>query len=288
MRPTPRDPATAALFRDLERMVTISETAGWDVDRLEVENLLGQALDSVCRVPRLDRRVLAGWLTDRLAASGGSAAAAWRARGKDLDAIEDELVYERVRMLLVRADEVADADCPFYLEPEPGFPGRQMSNGRWQVTLTTGGKGILVHGAERTDVRFGAAGRLLAGYVTKAGLGLQLGAELGTSASVPKNEDGVRVGLIVAADLVVPLVVRWTFLNSYLEGSAGWIGRATERDFSDIEHGAHLGLAFGARALRTRFVFPGAGFGLSVERFGGAEPSWQIKLGARASFDIDF
>lgn len=287
MRPAPRDPATAALFRDLERLVTVAEAAGWGIDRTEVEGLLDQALDSVCRVPPLDRRVLAGWLDERLALAGGSAVAAWRARGKKLDAIEDELVFERVRLLLRRADEVSAADCPFYLEPTPGFAGRQMSNGRWQVTLNTGGKAILVHQDARTDVRFGAAGRLIAGRVTRGGTGIYLGGELGTSASFPKNDQGERVGLVLAIDLVAPVVVRWTWLNSYLELDAGWLGRATERDFTDVEHGVHLGVALGARALRTRFLFPGAGFGVAVERLFGDDDSWQLKLGARASFDID-
>jgi hypothetical protein len=35
--PAPRDPTERALFRDLERQVTIAAATGWGVDRLEVE-----------------------------------------------------------------------------------------------------------------------------------------------------------------------------------------------------------------------------------------------------------
>ena len=287
-RPAPRDPSTAALFRDLERQVTVSAAAGWGIDRVEVEELLDQALDSVCRVPPLDRRVLLSWLDERLAAAGGSAAAAWRARGKDLDAVADELVVERVRLLLRRADQVAVEDCPFWLEPSPGFAGRQISHDRWQLTFGGGGKGIAVHHRGHTDLLFGGAGRILFGRTGTAGRGLYLGAELGASASFPKDALGERSKLLLAADLVVPVVVRLSQVNSYLELEAGWLGRTTEDDLGAVAHGAHLGVSLGARALRTRFFFPGAAVGLAVERVFSEDPLWQVKLGVRAAFDIDF
>jgi hypothetical protein len=286
--PTPRPPVLAALARDLERQVTLSAAAGWGVDRVEIEGLLEPALDSVCRVARVDRRILLGWLDDRIAAEGGPVAAAWRARGKDLDGVADLLVLTRMRMLLARADELADQDCPFWLEPEDDFAGRQTSHGRWQLTAGGGGKGIMVRNGDHTDFLFGGAGRVLVGRVAENGRALYVGAELGASASFPKDGQGERTKLVVAGDLVVPLVVRLTGVNSYLELEAGWLGRATEEDFTAVDHGVHVGASIGGRALRTRFFFPGAAFGVSAARtfVDGVDPL-MFKLGVRIAFDVN-
>lgn len=286
--PAPKDPVTASLFRDLEREVTIAAAAGWGVDRVEVENLLEPALDSACRVTALDRRVLLETLAERISAAGGPVAAAWRARGKELDEVADLLVLSRMRQLLARADEVAVQDCPFWLEPEPRFAGRQISHGRWQLTAGGGGKGIAMYQGGDTDLLFGGAGRILIGRADQRGRALYLGGELGVSASFPKNDQGERTKLVVAADLVVPAVLRLTGVNSYLELEAGWLGRATEDDFGDVDHGVHAGVSVGGRALRTRFFFPGAAFGISLERvfLDGADAT-MLKLGVRIALDVN-
>jgi len=47
-------------------------------------------------------------------------------------------------------------------------------------------------------------------------------------------------------------------------------------------------VSFGGRALRTRFLFPGAAFELAWERlFVAGDDATSIKLGFRAAFDLD-
>lgn len=286
--PAPARPTEAALFRDLERQVTLAAAAGWGVDRLEVESLLEPALDSVCRVAAPERASLAEVLEARIAAAGGPVAEAWKARGRHLSEVADLLVLTRMQLLLRRASEAAAADCPFWLEAEPGFRGRQISHGRWQLTAGGGGKGIMQIRDGEVDLLAGGAGRILIGRTDLQGRGLYLGTELGISASFPKDALGDRTKLIVAADLLVPAVVRLTGVNSYLELEAGWLGRATEDDWSAVDHGVHLGASVGGRALRTRFFFPGAAFGLSLERlFLDGPDATMIKLGVRIAFDVD-
>ena len=286
--PPPPQPVEAALFRDLERHVTVAAASGWGVDRLEVEDLLEPALDSACRVAEAQRQALLTTLEMRIAEAGGPVASAWRQRGKELSAVSDLLVLTRMRLLLGRAHERAAQDCPFWLEPEAGFRGRQISSGRWQLTGGGGGKGILLRRDGSTDFLFGGAGRLLVGRVGEHGSGLYLGAELGASASFPKDEQGDRSSLVLAADLVVPLMVRFTSVSSYFELEAGWLGRSTEEDFTDVAHGIHVGASFGGRALRTRFFFPGAAFGVSVERtFSTGPDPLMFKVGIRIAFDVD-
>ncbi len=286
--PAPREQVSGALFRDLERHVTVAATSGWVIDRMEVEELLAPALDSVCRVSVLDRRALITDIDARIAAAGGSVEEVWRQRGKKLSKVEDLLVLTRMRMVLARADEVAGSDCPFWLEGDPDFRGRQISHGRWQLTGGGGGKAIVLRQGGETDFLFGGAGRILLGRVDQKNRGLFLGAELGASASFPKDETGERSELVLAADLVVPVMLRLTGVNSYFEMEAGWLGRSTEEDFTAIDHGVHLGVSVGGRTLRTRFFFPGAAFGVSVARtfVSGADPM-MVKVGIRIAFDVN-
>jgi hypothetical protein len=122
------------------------------------------------------------------------------------------------------------------------------------------------------------------------GDGLYVGLEIGGSAEFPKDDMGNRGQLELAADVVAPIVYRKTFLNSFIEIDAGWIGRTTERDWNHYDHGFHVGAAFGARALRQRFVFPNASFGISYERIWGLDGNddlMMFKVGARVSLDLD-
>lgn len=286
-RPAPRDPSERALFRDLERQVTVSAATGWGVDRLEIEDMLETALDSVCRVDPLARRALAAWVDAELTRLGGPVEAAWKQRGKKLSKVSDLLVLTRVKLLLARAEEMA-VECPFWLEPDARFAGRQISEHRFQITFGGGGKGIVVEQGDKVDVLAGGSGRLLFGRMLRDGHGLYTGLEVGGNASFPKDDTGTRSSIELAADVVVPLVYRRTFTSSYLELEGGWVGRSTERDWGDVDHGVHLGIAFGARALRQRFLFPGVAFGLSWERlFVAGDDITMLKVGARVALDLD-
>lgn len=192
-----------------------------------------------------------------------------------------------MQMLLVRAEE-RGLDCPFWLEPERPFRGRQISNGRWQATGGGGGKGIVVAQNDRLDLQFGGAGRLLFGRVFMNGDALYVGGEIGASASFPKDAAGARTALELGIDLVAPVVYRRTLTNTYVELEAGWLGHTGEDDWSVIDHGVHIGAAFGGRALRTRFVFPGAALGVSWERtFLDGPDVTTVKVGFRVAFDLD-
>jgi hypothetical protein len=284
----PVDPATEPLFRDLERQVTVAEAAGWGVDRLEVEGMLDTALQSVCRVDPLARQSLIAWVDERIAANGGPVEEAWRAKGKKLSKVEDLLLYTRIRMLLGKADAVAPHDCPFWLEPKHPFRGRQISDGRWQLSFGGGGKGIVTRQGSTSDLRFGGAGRLLLGRVLEGGNAIYAGGEVGANVGFPRDEMGDRSKVVIGVDVVAPVVYRRVGTNAYYEVEAGWLGHADEKDWSDFDHGIHVGFAIGARALRQRFVFPGAAVGISYERLflDGADIR-SIKIGARVVFDFD-
>jgi hypothetical protein len=285
--PAPVEPTERALYRDLERQVTLAAATGWGVDKLEIEGMLETALDSVCRVDVLGRRGLREWLDAEIARRGGPIEKAWRERGKRLSKVSELLVMHRVSLLLARADEFS-VECPFWIEPEAPFAGRQISEDRWQLSFGGGGKASAIQQGDSQDLSFGGAGRLLFGRMFAQGDGLFLGAEVGASAQFPKDEMGERTSVEIGVDIVTPLVYRRTLLNAYWEVEAGWLGHSTEKDWGAIDHGVHVGFAVGGRALRQRFLFPGAALGLSWERlFIDGDDVTTIKLGARVAFDWD-
>lgn len=286
-RPGPTQPTERVLFRDLERLVTVAATTGWGIDRLEIENMLETTLDSTCRVDPLTRRSLATWLTSEIEKRGGPVDKAWRERGKKLSKVDDLLVLTRIQMLLARAEEVAH-ECPFWIEPEDHFRGRQISERKFQLLFSGGGKGIAIAQGNDVDISAGGAGRLLLGRMFEGGHGFFAGIEIGGSAAFPKDAMGMRTALELAADIVFPLVVRRTFTNSYIEFEGGYLTRTTERDWSAYDHGIHVGVSFGARSLRQRFVFPGVAFGISYERILlDGDDLRMIKVGARVALDLD-
>ncbi len=288
VRHVPPTRPAASLYRDLERIVTVAEAAGWHIDRLEVDALLSAALESTCRVSPGERDALVGWLDRSIAAAGGPVERAYATRGRSLKRVADLLTLTRIRLLLARAIAAAPADCPFWMEPSGQFAGRQISDDRWQVSGGGGGKGIVARKGGQSDIRFGGAGRLLLGRAFGSRSALYSGVELGGSGAFPRDEGGERGALVIGYDLVIPLVYRYTLVSSYWELEGGWLGTGTEED-TDIEHGMHVGAAFGARALRTRFFFPGAAIGASWERTfpeaGAAQ--YTFKIGLRAAFDVD-
>jgi hypothetical protein len=285
--PAPRDPSERALFRDLERQVTVAGATGWGIDRLEVEGMLGTALDSVCRVDVLDRRGLHDWLDAEISRRGGPVEQAWRERGKKLSKVSELLVLSRVRMLLGRAVE-SSVDCPFWLEPEVPFRGRQISQHTWQLSLGGGGNSSVLRQGDMQDINAGGSGRLLLGRMFGNGDGLYAGIDIGASASFPKDAMGERSSIQLAVDYLAPLVYRHTLINTYFEYEAGWLGHATEQDWDHIDNGIHAGIAFGGRALRQRFLFPGASLAIAYERlFLPGDDLIMLKVSARVMFDID-
>jgi len=289
-RTLPPDPSSAALYRDLQRIVGLQTTAGWQIDRVEIEGILPAALMSLCRVEPESRARLLRWLDERIAALGGPVEDAYANRGHKLSRVKALLAETRIRMALARAMEAAAEDCPFWLEPKPGFRGRQISDDRWQLSLGGGGKGILVSQGGEQDIHFGGAGRILFGRAIGDRWSLYAGAEAGASASFPRDDEGGRGALVLGVDVVAPVVARFRFVNSYVEAEAGYLARVTEDQHAPV-HGMHVGAAVGGRATRTRWFFPGAAFAVSYERTfpraSQGEPLQTVKIGFRVAFDLN-
>ncbi len=284
-RALPQEASTAALHRDLERLVGLTSTEGWSIDRIEVEETLPDALLSVCRTTPETRTQLLTWLNGQIDSQGGSPQAIYEARGRDFDSIETLLSLTRIRMLLVRSIEAADADCPFWIHPDENFAGQQILDGRWLLSVGGGGKGIVVSQAGEADLNFGGAGRILVGRAFGAHATVFTGVEIGGSAAFPKNEDGGRDDVAFAVDVVTPIVYRHRRVNSYWEVEAGYLAHLEEKT-SDVSNGGHIGISVGASGSRRRWLFPGAAFGISYEQIWQDDTLHVLKLGFRVALDL--
>lgn len=280
----PPDAGSAALHRDLERLVELADTEGWSVDRIEVEEALPAALLSLCRSSIESRGILLSWLDQRIDDEGGSVREVYERRSRDLGSVSHLLSLTRIRMLLSRAMATAEADCPFWLHATPNFSGRQILDDRWFISVGGGGKGIVVRQNAENDLHFGGAGRFLVGRGFGRHATLLAGLELGVGAALPGGDDG-GAALQVALDTVVPLVYRHRLVNTYWEAEAGYIAHTAEEDL-ETAHGVHVGLSVGGSAARRRWIFPGAAFGISYERIAEDKILHVVKVGFRVAFDL--
>src|SRR5262245_21062975 len=118
----PPETASSALYRDLQRMVRVRQTTpGWRIDRVAIQGLEGDTLDSVCHTTPDTRARTLAWIDQQMAQRGGNVEEAWRRAGKSFANLGVLLELSRIRMLLVDADAKAARDCPFWMQPTPSF-----------------------------------------------------------------------------------------------------------------------------------------------------------------------
>ncbi len=284
----PKKKAENALFRDLQRMVGLNVVVGWDIDRIEYRELLSDALMSVCRVPEDKRAALVTWIDGRIAQLGGPVEKAYEKRGRNIDKVQKLLELTRIRGLLKTAMEAAPKDCPFWVKQDPNFRGRQLTDDRWLISMGGGGKAIGILRGDTLALSGGGAGRLLFGRAFGSRFTLLAGGEFGGSGEIPR-EDGATENVVLSADFVAPLVFRFRTVNTYVELETGYLYRLTEGSEGNAS-GARIGIAFGGRASRRRWVFPGAVFGIALEHTfpKTGDGITMLKVGFRAALDLPF
>src|SRR4051812_13650004 len=82
-----------------------------------------------------------------------------------MDAIKDVLLYDRTRQLLGAADAAARAGkCPFWIEEEPRFVGRQNTDRKFLLDFETGGRFYSQWEGKKPGLGGGGAVRMMVGY----------------------------------------------------------------------------------------------------------------------------
>ncbi len=266
----------------------MNAVVGWSIDRTEYEEMLPSALQSVCRASPKSRALLLAWHDQRIAELGGPVEKAYRKRGRKLKRVKHLLEMTRIRTLLAKSIDSANADCPFWLEPSDGFRGRQTIDDRWLVSLGGGGKFILFNADDGTKINAGGAARLLLGRAFGTRLAVLGGVELGPSAGLETIDEMGNRQVFFALDAVAPLVARFRGLNTFFEVEVGPLARYSENS-DGLTPGLHVGFAVGGRTSRQRWIFPGLVFGIAFERTlpDKGEPAiTMFKLGFRAELDL--
>jgi hypothetical protein len=282
----PPEPSSARLYRDLQRLVTLSAAGSWGADRLEVQALLRDALESVCRATPERRLDVLGWIEARNRALGGPVEAAWKAHGRDLEAVSELVELTRIQKLLTLSIESA-GDCPFWIEPAEPFSGRQITDDRWIFAIEFGGRVNLTWVDGQFNPAFGPATRTVVGRMFGPHWGILSGIDTNGSAQFPRTEDGSTLPTVhFALDVMVPVIVRYRMVNSYVEIEAGALLRFAEGQ--DDAPGYHIGASYGLK-YTTRAMTPGLSFGVAFEQIlpKGGPTTYFVKAGARITLDFD-
>lgn len=254
----------AGLLADVERIVSVEQSLGWFVDRTAYEEVLPAMLQSVCRTSPA-ARIEARTELARRSRELGSARQLFVFAGRRLDGKAKEALFvERQLGALEHAMARADADCPFFVQPEPDFIGRQTDRNRFTLSLETGGM-IQIRRTEG-DWTFGGGGtgRILPGYGFGGAITVLAGAEFGGGAMI--RPGAVPTQLAINYFPAIPVVVRFHDVSWHydLELAPVALFQADDQDFS---YGVRLGGAIGVAALRTRGFLPWAGLAMAWERY---------------------
>jgi hypothetical protein len=288
----PDTPIERALIRDVARVVDVRQKVGWVIDEKEVDAALPDVLPSACRAGAPVRAAGLRWLDGEIARRGGEPAEAWRRAGKQLDKIDELLLFARTRLVLARADEwVRDGKCPFWMEPEAGFDGTQVIARRWTVGAEAGGRFVVGSESGVFGYGGGGGGRVLGGYGVTERLSLFVGLEGGGSARFTNAPIGERFDLPdLLGVFAVPVVARRTMgLSGFVEAEVGPMAFLNQVE-GRLEPGVRAGFGIGGHYLRLkRGLLPRFTFAVSFDH----APGWgdgatitQASAGLRAGFDF--
>lgn len=278
--------ATRGLLLDLARVITAREDGGWFLDSQELEAAYPVLLESVCRAPEAARQEALA-VAQRRAEQAGDAVAQFKAEGEVTADVREALHATRARQLLELTLDGAGADCPFWVEPDLSFSGRQTNFGHLTLNLETGGLFQLRQTEGSWTYGGGGTGRLLLGANLDGPFTLLLGPEFGGGAMLkPKVEPSQFVLNYVPA---VPALIRYQDGNWHYELEAAVVS-LFQADDSSVSFGGRIGAGFGLWALRTRGVLPWAGLALAYEYYptnGGRARAHFLRGGLRIGFSFD-
>ena len=274
-----------SLLGDVARVVAAEEVDDWFADREALRAIEQHLLPSVCHAT-LDARARALGGLRKSAAELGDAKLLFVKRGELSDDVRAARTAER-RVRALEAALARQAECPFWIRPEPSFQGLQSDRKRFTLSVESGGD--VQFRVARQHLTFGAggAGRLLGGWGFDGKYSLLFGPELGGSALLRPNSNASE--FVINYFPALPLVLRSRQLTWHYEIEAAPVA-LFEADNTRLSYGARLGGAFAFTALRHRNVLPWAGLALSYEYYfdgGGRGPIHFFRGGVRLGLPWD-
>lgn len=292
--PVRADPLSAErLLHDAQVLVAIRGQRGWEIDRNEVELMLGPMLESYCRSDPDGRRMALQMAAAQRAALGGPLVEQLQVAQGDAEPVQEAVVAERVVLLLARAATASTADCPTVVRPHAPFLGRQTAADRTVLHVDAGGLVTLRNSDHGWNYGGGGSGRLMAGrgwsvqWMGMTGLEIGGAALLDQSRQASEQQAQIRLHLYLAT----PLVVRRTWQQWHLDFDMAPVTQFNS-SFGVRGFGFRSGVLVVVSTPRVLNTIPWAGIGVSAEQmlFGeaGRLGEWTVRGGFRAGFDWDF
>jgi len=275
------------LLSDVTRIVAGQEAVGWFSDTVAFRDIERPLLESVCRTtPAARAAALLGLRKAREHA--GDPRAIYARAGVLTDEVESALTVDRQLRALEFTLARVEADCPFWLPPEPGFKGRQTDRGRVTLSLETGGNIQFRYTEGNLSFGGGGLGRLMPGYGFESGRFTVLaGVEFGGGAMVRPDTSASQ--FIINYFPAVPLVFRTHHLNTQYDVEIAPVA-LFQADNTTPSYGGRVGFAFAFTGLRQRDVLPWAGAAVAYEQYlpgGGRERMHFVRGGLRVGFVWD-
>jgi hypothetical protein len=284
-RPPRGDPEGArGLLADTERVVAAEEAGEWFDDASHYRSVYPSLLPSVCHAtPAARAEALAA--THAAWRRVGDARALFSSNGRKMSApVSLALTLERRHRTLAMVVAGAERDCPFWVVPKEGYPGRQTTLSGPSLNAETGGLFQLRHGSGRFNYGGGGSLRLLPGYRVSEGLSILAGFELAGGALLETRQGASQVVLHYFPAL--PVVMRVHDVAWHYDFEVAPVALFQSND-GNLSYGARLGFGVGISALRTRWVIPWAGVGVAYEHYfesGGRPAAELIRGGLRIGF----
>lgn len=291
--PLPQTQAPRGLYVDLRKAVILQEQEDWIVDRLEVADALEGVMGSVCASTRETREDLRAWIDTQIEAEAGPGMAGdpspsrqlYEQAGEMNGDIEDIRTLERVRLLL-EAGEDSATDCPYWLEEDVEFAGREGDESRFVILAESLGGAALRWGGGTTEIGGGGGARVMLGYGFSRRLTIAIGGEVGASGTLPETDDGSRTFEAVAAS-AVPILFRITDVSRHFDIELTWRTLYPE---GPARHGMRLGIGYGLSTPRVASFMPYALLWIGYELFPaqhGAATEHAFILGTRVGVNWD-
>lgn len=281
------DRAADGLVFDARKIVSSQEDAGWKIDKYEIEDMMPDALLSVCRAPVTAQQAALAIVQERTRALGGPLIEALK-RGAAIDEVPKLVGASRVEALLSEALRRRTRECPLGLRADPNFAGIQTGAHRFFISGEGGGLFVGQRSNGKNNVGGGGTGRLLLGYGLNYRRTLLMGLEFGGNALFERGSDEVNFPVQFTA--AAPLVLRHHLLTFHHDLELAPIMHLTEAD-TRPSFGGRLGTTLGVSTMRIRRIMPWAGATLALEyamanSYRAAVTA--VKGGARVGFDWDF
>jgi hypothetical protein len=261
--PTASRDAVSGLRADVTRIVASEESGSWFVDSDAYRDMYEDLMESVCRATPAARAAAILELKQDAQKHGDARALYASARRRTAE-VDRALRAEHELRALELATANAERDCPFWVEPEADFEGRQTDRNRFTLSLETGGMAQIRQTSGTWTLGGGGLARILPGYGFGGDFSVLAGIEFGGGAMIRPNSP--RTEFVINYFPALPIMLRLHDVSWHYDFEVAPVA-LFQADDGDFSYGGRVGFATGVFALRTRGVLPWAGAAIAYEHY---------------------